>query len=89
MDSKSRLFIQYHYTVQIYNTSIKNAAVNEEWLYSYLVPMLKPGKDHTKVQSYSIITMQNTVNKLLEKIISRKITHQLERLRLLPPNLGV
>jgi hypothetical protein len=51
----------------IYNTSITNAAVNEEWLHSYLVPLPKPGKDHTKIQGYRISTMQNTVGKLLKK----------------------
>ena len=72
----------------IYNKSIATAVINEEWLHSYLVPLPKPGKDHTQIQGYRVITMQNTIGKLLEKIISRKISCQLERLCLLPPTLG-
>ena len=51
----------------MYNTSIKSATVEEEWLHSYLIPLPKPGKDDTKIQSYRVITMQ----------ITRKISCQL------------
>ena len=72
----------------IYNKSLENATINEEWLHSYLIPLPKPGKDHTQIQGYRIITMQNTIGKLLEKIIARKLSCHLERLGLLPPTLG-
>jgi hypothetical protein len=74
--------------VGIYNSSIESATISEEWLHSYLIPLPKPGKDHTKIQWYRIITMQNTIGKLLEKIIARKISCQFERLHLLPSTLG-
>jgi len=71
-----------------FNNSITNATIHEDWMHSYLVPLPKPGKDHTKIQGYRVITMQNTIGKLLEKIIARKISHQLELLRILPTSLG-
>src|SRR5579871_4548165 len=73
---------------QVFNTSIESGHVNEDWLHSYLIPLPKPGKDKKKIQGYRIITMQNTIGKLLEKIIAKKVSCHLERLHLLPPTLG-
>jgi hypothetical protein len=74
--------------VDIYNQSIKSATINEEWLHSYLVPLPKPAKDHKKIQGYHIITMQNTMGKLLEKVIARKLSCSFENLNLFPSTLG-
>ena len=37
----------------------------EDWLDSHLSPEPKPGKDRTSIKGYRIITMQNTMGKLL------------------------
>ena len=53
------------------------------------VPVPKPEKDPTEINSYHIITMlQNTVGKLLEKIVAKKLSAELEMKGLLPPTLG-
>jgi hypothetical protein len=48
----------------------------------------KPAKDHKKMQGYRIITMQNTIGKLLEKVIARKLSCFFENLDLFPSTLG-
>lgn len=56
----------------VFNHSITNGICEDDWLHSDLANTLpKIGKDHTKLQDYRIITVQNTVGKLLEKIIKK------------------
>lgn len=55
---------------KVFSNSIKNSTT-EKKLHSYLVPLPKTSKDHTKLQGHYIITIQNTVGKLLENIIMR------------------
>ena len=71
-----------------FNRSLKSGDVPVDWLHSYLAVLAKPGKDHTKISGYRIITMQNTVGKLLEKIVSRNVAKDLEERQILPPTLG-
>lgn len=70
------------------DSSLKEGAIPEDWLHSHLAPIPKPGKDHSKIAGYRIITMQNTVGKLLEGIVARHISSQLETQKLLPSTLG-
>ena len=49
---------------------------------------IKPGKDHSKLNGYCILTMQNTMGKLMERIVARKLAQDLERRNVLPPNQG-
>ena len=63
--------------------SLSRGEVPEDWLHSHLSPVPKPEKDPTKISSYRIITMQNTVGKLLEKIVARKLSIELEQKRLI------
>ena len=74
--------------VEAFNNSLQSGEIPEEWLHSYLLPLPKPGKDQTKLNGHRIITMQNTVGKILEKIVARRITWYLEQNQLLPGGLG-
>lgn len=71
----------------VFNNSIKNGTIEEDWLHSYLIPLPKTGKNHTRLQGYRIITMQITVRKLLEKIIVKKVLSHFEQFNLCPPGL--
>ena len=70
------------------NDSVANHCIPEDWLDSHLAPVPKPDKDHTSIKGYRIVTMQNTVGKLLEKIVARRLAIQLEEDNLLPSTLG-
>ena len=70
------------------NKSLDEQEIPEEWLDSHLAPVLKPDKDRTSIKDYRIVTMQNTVGKLLEKIVVRRIAIQLEEDNLLPSTFG-
>ena len=70
------------------NDSFATHEIPDEWLDSHLGPVPKPDKDHTSIKGYRIVTMQNTVGKLLEKVVSRRLAIQLEEQGLLPSTLG-
>ena len=70
------------------NRSLAEQEIPEEWLDSHLAPVPKPDKDRTSIKGYRIVTMQNTVGKLLEKIVAKRLANQLEEDSLLPSTLG-
>ena len=78
--NKSELF-------RLYEESFATGQVPEDWSHSYLKPIPKPGKDHSKLNGYRILTMQNTTGKLMERIVARKLAQDLERRNVLPPKL--
>ena len=53
-----------------FNNSLENGHIPTDWLDSHLTPILKPEKDPSKIASYRIIPMQNTIGKLPEKIVA-------------------
>ena len=70
--NKSELF-------RLYEESFATGQVPEDRSHSYLKPIPKPGKDHSKLNGYHILTMQNTTGKLMERIVARKLAQDLER----------
>ena len=77
VDNKSELF-------RLYEESFSTGQVPEDLSDSYLKPIPKPGKDHSKLNGYRILTMQNTTGKLMEPFDAQ----ELERRNALPPNQG-
>ena len=78
VDKRSELF-------SLYEESFTTGQVPEDWSHSYLKPIPKPGKDHSKLNGYRILTMQNTMGKLMEWIVARKLAQDLERKKLTSP----
>ena len=60
--------------------------IPEDWTGSFLRPISKPGKDRHKLNGHRILTMQNTVGKLMERTIARKLSRNLEDRKILPAN---
>ena len=63
--------------------SLDSGVIPDDWLDSHLTPVPKPNKDHSRIAAYRIITMQNTVRKLLEKIVARRLATELEEKNIL------
>jgi len=70
------------------NKSVQTGVIPDDWLHSYLAPIPKPGKDHSALNGYRVITMQNVFGKVLEKVIAKRLSRELERKNLLPDGLG-
>ena len=67
----------------LYNLSWSTGVIPEDWKHGIVVPILKEGKDKTAVDSYRPITLLNTVGKLMEKIVSSRLQHFIEKHNLL------
>ena len=80
VDNKSELFWLYEES--------SAGQVPEDWSHSYLKPIPKQGKDHSKMNGYRILTMQNITGKLMERIVAGKLAQDLERRNVLIPNQG-
>ena len=70
VDNKSELF-------RLYEESFATGQVLEDRSHSYFQPVLKPGKDHSKMNQCRILTMQDTTGKLMERILARKLAQDL------------
>ena len=73
---------------EMLNSSLASHEIPDDWLDSHLSPVPKPEKDPTSIKGYRIVTMQNTVGKLLEKIVARRLARSIEEKDLLPSTLG-
>jgi hypothetical protein len=63
-----------------YNSSWKKGIIPEKWTDSYIGPVPKPHKDHRQLKGYRIITCQNVMGKIPEKVVARRITAFIEPL---------
>ena len=50
----------------LYEESFTTGQIPVEWSHSFLKPVPKPGRDHSKLNRYPILTTQNTTGKLME-----------------------
>ena len=58
-------------------------AFPHSWKHSYIIPILKPGKDCNKVTSYRPIQLTSCLSKLMERMIAARFGWCLERYSLL------
>ena len=70
------------------NGIFANHAIPDDWMNRHLAPVPKPEKNHTSIKGYRNVTMQNTVGKILEKIVAKRLASQLENDNLLPSTHG-
>ena len=74
-----------NYLLAIYNTIWENKVFPNTWRHGYIIPIIKPNKNKFHAESYRPISLLNTLCKLLEKIINRRLTWFLENYNLLSP----
>ena len=55
----------------------------EAWRHSYVIPILKPGKDRNKVTSYRPIQLTSCLCKVYESMIAKRLSWTLEKYELL------
>ena len=67
----------------MYNRIWDEGTIPEDWKLSITIPILKPGKDPTNQNSYRPISLLNCISKVLERMINRRLMHELESRKLL------
>jgi hypothetical protein len=71
------------YILKLFNRIYKNREFPDEWRKSFLIPILKKGKDPKNPINYRPIALTNCLCKLLEKIITKRLLWYLENNNLL------
>ena len=72
------------YLLKIFNASIRNGYHPKAWKASIIIALRKEGKgDYTIIDLYRPIALLNTIGKLLEIIIARRISELAETNNLL------
>ncbi|GBO21115.1 RNA-directed DNA polymerase from mobile element jockey [Araneus ventricosus] len=61
--------------------------IPEEWKHSIIIPVPKPNKDKSKINSYRLITLTSVFSKFFERILIQRITHHLLIGKKVPPSV--
>ena len=72
--------------LEIFNGSWNKGHVPEVWKTAHLVPVLKKGKDKTNPDSYRPNSLLSCVGKLMEHVITRRLTWFLETNNVFSPS---
>ena len=60
------------------NDSIQTGKVPAAWKFGVLIPIPKPGKDATKIESYRPISLLSCIGKLADRIITTRFVYHME-----------
>ena len=69
------------YVLDVFNAIWNKGYVHDEWRKAIIVPIAKPGKDHSNPLNYRPISLTSCVCKLFESVVNRRLTEYLERHR--------
>jgi hypothetical protein len=71
------------FIAKIFNTSLALNYFPASWKVAKIIMLPKPGKDHTSPLNYRPISLLNSLGKLFEKIILKRLTFQLRKLKVI------
>ena len=74
---------QRHELLKYYNYVWTHDLFPQSWRHSYVIPILKPGKDRNQLKSYRPIQLTSCMCKLMERMIAKRFGWCLERYDLL------
>ena len=64
----------YHtFIANLINASISQSYIPESWKLAVVTMIPKPMKDHTDVQNYRPISLLNTLSKIMERVIQKRL----------------
>jgi len=69
--------------LKLYNRIWLNGEFPQNWRHAIVTPVLKYGKDPTKVSSYRPISLTSTIGKILERLVTNRLSYFVEKNNLL------
>uniref|UniRef100_A0A8C1TCJ5 RNA-directed DNA polymerase from mobile element jockey n=1 Tax=Cyprinus carpio TaxID=7962 RepID=A0A8C1TCJ5_CYPCA len=69
--------------LDLYNHIWSEGILPKDWKSAIVIPIVKPGKDATKANSYRPIALTSTLCKVMEKMIVRRLSYFLEKKEIL------
>ncbi|GBL84685.1 putative RNA-directed DNA polymerase from transposon BS [Araneus ventricosus] len=76
------------YITSFFQEVFTTSYIPEEWKHSIIVPIPKPNKDKTKINSYRPIALTSVFSKVFERILIQGITHHLLTEKKIPPSVN-
>uniref|UniRef100_A0A8C2FGS7 Reverse transcriptase domain-containing protein n=1 Tax=Cyprinus carpio TaxID=7962 RepID=A0A8C2FGS7_CYPCA len=71
--------------LDLYNHIWNEGYLPKDWKSAIVIPVVKPGKDATKSNSYRPIALTSTLCKVMEKMLVRRLNYFLEKKEILTP----
>ena len=65
--------------LKIFNNLWQTGSFPDEWREATIIPIPKPGKNHTEPSAYRPIALTNCVCKLMEKMVNKRLVWWLEK----------
>ncbi|KAG6983783.1 RNA-directed DNA polymerase from mobile element jockey [Fusarium oxysporum f. sp. conglutinans] len=76
-----------HDVLDIFQASLEEGIIPDQWRHARIVPLKKPGKDdYTIAKAWRPISLLATLGKVLESVVAERISHAVETHGLLPTN---
>ena len=73
---------------EICNASFRNGSLPHNWKFAIIIPIVKPGKLPTLVDSYCPIPLLSCISKLIEKLSCSRVNYFIECSSTLSPTQG-
>lgn len=70
----------------IYNNIWENQKYPEKWKEVITIPILKPNKNKTDPDSYRLISLSNSMSKILQKMVNKRLMWYIEKNNILNKN---
>ena len=69
--------------LELYDRVWTEGKMPQDWRHSIVKPVLKSGKDPQAISSYRPISLTSTVGKIMEKLVTNRLTYYVEKNKLL------
>lgn len=66
------------YLLNIFNNSLSTSHVPKSWKKAIVIPIHKPNKDPTRVESYRPISLLSCIAKLMERLVFNRLYYHIE-----------
>ncbi len=73
LSDKSKNILLY-----LFNRVWKLGKLPSSWKHGIIIPIVKPGKDHSQVTSYRPIALTSNLRKLMERMVVARLIYVLE-----------
>ena len=65
--------------LDLYNRVWTEGTFPSAWRHSIIIPVFKSGKDPQDFSSYRPISLTSTIGKVMEKLVTNRLTYHLEK----------
>ncbi|KAF4496711.1 Reverse transcriptase [Fusarium agapanthi] len=79
--------MKYDVLKYIFQTSLEEGVIPKQWTHARTIPLKTPGKDdYTVAKAWRLISLLATLGKVLESVVTERISHAIETHGLPPTN---